>query len=454
MNNSFLHLRNEYPEFVYEDFNVIETEIEYKVTYIFRLKELTFKPVITISKKHITNKDIDKEYLNYLFFQYGLFDLMSYYKLTCSPKIIIKPMFIDSNQCSFFKKVLFNGLGEYFYKNSINLSYDEFLGISVESDKKYNLPTFVDNYKGNIIPIGGGKDSIVSMELLRNYHDYNKLFMLERNLYPENKAGYESIYKAGYNDSSIVLFKNELDLQLIELNKKGFLNGHIPISACISMASFILAYLNNKKYIVLSNEASANEGNFEGLSVNHQYSKGYEYEADFQNYSRTYLHPYIFYFSLLRGWNEYEIVREFLKEKKYLSVFRSCNRGTKENIWCNHCSKCLYVYIMLYPYLTDEEMKLVFDNDMLDDPSLEDTFLDLILPSRLKPFECVGTRLEINYALQMALKNKDKYPYLLKLYKEKYFENEINKDLVENFWNNENSIPEEYLVLFGDKNER
>ncbi|MBR6949448.1 MAG: hypothetical protein IKH54_04605 [Bacilli bacterium] len=454
MNNSFLHLRNEYPEFVYEDFNVIETEIEYKVTYIFRLKELTFKPVITISKKHITNKDIDKEYLNYLFFHYGLFDLMSYYKLTCSPKIIIKPMFIDSNQCSFFKKVLFNGLGEYFYKNSINLSYDEFLDISVESDKKYNLPTFVDNYKGNIIPIGGGKDSIVSMELLKNYHDYNKLFMLERNLYPENKAGYESIYKAGYNDSSIVLFKNELDLQLIELNKKGFLNGHIPISACISMASFILAYLNNKKYIVLSNEASANEGNFEGLSVNHQYSKGYEYEADFQNYSRTYLHPYIFYFSLLRGWNEYEIVREFLKEKKYLSVFRSCNRGTKENIWCNHCSKCLYVYIMLYPYLTDEEMKLVFDNDMLDDPSLEDTFLDLILPSRLKPFECVGTRLEINYALQMALKNKDKYPYLLKLYKEKYFENEINKDLVENFWNNENSIPEEYLVLFGDKNER
>ena len=454
MNNSFLQLRNEYPEFVYEDFNVIETEIEYKVTYIFRLKELTFKPVITISKKHITNKDIDKEYLNYLFFQYGLFDLMSYYKLTCSPKIIIKPMFIDSNQCSFFKKVLFNGLGEYFYKNSINLSYDEFLDISVESDKKYSLPTFVDNYKGNIIPIGGGKDSIVSMELLKNYHDYNKLFMLERNLYPENKAGYESIYKAGYNDSSIVLFKNELDLQLIELNKKGFLNGHIPISACISMASFILAYLNNKKYIVLSNEASANEGNFEGLSVNHQYSKGYEYEADFQNYSRTYLHPYIFYFSLLRGWNEYEIVREFLKEKKYLSVFRSCNRGTKENIWCNHCSKCLYVYIMLYPYLTDEEMKLVFDNDMLDDPSLEDTFLDLILPSRLKPFECVGTRLEINYALQMALKNKDKYPYLLKLYKEKYFENEINKDLVENFWNNENSIPKEYLVLFGDKYER
>lgn len=454
MNDIFLKLREDYPEFIYQSFSVLENDEEYKVTYEFQLNDIIFHPIITILKKNISNSNIDKEYLNYLFFQYGLFDLMSYYKLTCSPKLIIRPMYIDSNQCYFFKKVLYNGLGEYFYKNHINLNFNEFLDIIVESDYKYHLPKFVDMYEGNLIPVGGGKDSIVSMELLKDYHNVNKMFLLDRNLYPKNQAAYDSIYQAGYDDLDIVVFRNELDLQLLELNKKGFLNGHIPISACISMSSFILAYLNNKKYIVLSNEASANEGNFDGLNVNHQYSKSYEYELDFRNYSKKYLNPNICYFSLLRGWNEYEIVQEFLKHKEYLKLFRSCNRGTKKNIWCNHCSKCLYVYIMLYPYLTEYEMKLVFDHDMLNDKSLEEVFLDLVVASRLKPFECVGTRLEINYSLQEALRNKKKYPYLLLLYKNQYKIDDIDKTIIENYWNDDNSIPEEYLDLFGDKNER
>ena len=453
MNETFLKFRNEYPEFIYEDFKAMETSNEYIVTYLFRIKDLVFKPQITILKNSkMTN--INNEYLNYLFFQYGLFDLMSYYKLTCSPKLIIKPMYINKEQCNFFKKVLYNGLGEYFYKNNINISYDDFLDVIVESDKKYELPIFNETYTGNVIPIGGGKDSIVSMKLLDKYKEDNMFFMLERNLYPKNEAGYQSIYEGGYNDEDILIFKNDLDLKLLELNKQGFLNGHIPISACISMASFIMAYLTHKKYVVLSNEASANEGNFEGLNVNHQYSKSYEYESEFENYSNKYLNPNILYFSLLRGWSEYQILQEFLKHKEFLSVFRSCNRGTKENKWCNHCSKCLYVYIMLYPYLTDEEMSLVFDRNMLDDESLEEEFLGLILPERLKPFECVGTRLEINFALQEALRNKSDYPYLLRLYKEKFNINEIDKNELINYWNKENSIPEKYLLLFGDVNER
>ena len=80
LKDTFLMLREKYPEFVYQDFVVEENDIEYKVTYTFKLNELVFKPVIKISKDDISNSNIDKEYLNYLFFQYGLFDLMSYYK--------------------------------------------------------------------------------------------------------------------------------------------------------------------------------------------------------------------------------------------------------------------------------------------------------------------------------------------------------------------------------------
>lgn len=444
----FHKLRQEYPEFIYESFQVEETSKQYIVTYHYRMKELSFCPQIIVEKSQITNKKADSEFLNYLFFQYGLFDLMNYYKLTCSPKIIIRPMKISREQCNFFKKVLYHGLGEYFYKNGIELSYQEFVEFGVEATKEYTKKEIEGHFSGNLIPVGGGKDSIVTLELLKKCRSDNKVFMLERNLYPKNQAGYDSIQIAGYQEKDIVIFRNNLDLELLELNKKGYLNGHIPFSACLSMASFLMAYLTNKKYIVLSNEASANEGNVKGTMINHQYSKSYEYESDFRAYSKKYLTEKIEYFSLLRCWNEYEIVQEFLKHKEYLRIFRSCNRGTKENTWCNHCSKCLYVYIMLYPHLKEEEMKQIFSNEMLDDASLEEVFQSLVLEDVDKPFECVGEKNEINYSLQKALELKpENLPYLLKQYKEKYHPSVISSKEIEKYFNDQHFIPLEYLEI-------
>ncbi len=444
----FHKLRREYPEFIYESFELKENSKQYVVTYHYRIKELSFSPQIIVDKKQITNTKIEKEFLNYLFFQYGLFDLMNYYKLTCSPKIIIRPMKINKDQCEFFKKILYHGLGEYFYKNGIELSYQDFVEFESDSEKEYVNKEVEGDFSGNLIPVGGGKDSIVTLELLKGYHSDNKVFMLERNLYPKNQAGYDSIKIAGYQEQDIVIFQNNLDLELLELNKKGYLNGHIPFSACLSMASFLMAYLTNKKYIVLSNEASANEGNVKGTKINHQYSKSYEYEKDFREYAEKYLTNKIEYFSLLRCWNEYEIVQEFMKHKEYLNVFRSCNRGTKENVWCNHCSKCLYVYIMLYPYLTEKELGQIFSNPMLEDVSLEEVFQSLVLEDVDKPFECVGEKEEINYSLQKALElKKEKIPYLLKQYKEKYNFSIVPPERIEKYFNHQHFIPSEYLEI-------
>jgi len=444
----FQELRNQYREFIYESFQVEETSKQYTVTYHFRINELSFFPQVIVEKEQIKNKNIDRGFLDYLFFQYGLFDLMNYYKLTCSPKIIIKPMKINEEQCEFFKKILYHGLGEYFYKNGIDLTYQDFVEFEVDSECEYSNHMIDGDFSGNLIPVGGGKDSVVTLELLKDYHSDNKVFMLERNLYPKNQAGYDSIQVAGYQEEDIVILNNNLDLELLELNKKGYLNGHIPFSACLSMASFLMAYLTNKKYIVLSNEASANEGNVKGTKINHQYSKSYEYERDFREYTKKYLTDKIEYFSLLRCLNEYEIVQEFIKHKEYLSVFRSCNRGTKENIWCNHCSKCLYVYIMLYPHLKEEEMKQVFSNEMLDDDSLKEIFQALVLEDVDKPFECVGEKSEINYSLQKALKLKsENLPYLLKQYKEKYHPSIVSSKEIEKYFNNQHFIPSEYLEI-------
>ena len=60
---------------------------------------------------------------------------MNYYKLTCSKQIVIRPMYINEEQIQFFKKFLYNGLGEYFYNNNIKLSYEEFVELRQQHDK-------------------------------------------------------------------------------------------------------------------------------------------------------------------------------------------------------------------------------------------------------------------------------------------------------------------------------
>jgi hypothetical protein len=66
------------------------------------------------------------------------------------------------------------------------------------------------------------------------------------------------------------------------------LNGHTPFNALLAFLTYLVAYLGNKKYIVLSNESSANESNVRGLKVNHQYSKSFEFENDFNEYTKKY----------------------------------------------------------------------------------------------------------------------------------------------------------------------
>ena len=215
-----------------------------------------------------------------------------------------------------------------------------------------------------------------------------------------------------------------------------------------------MAYINNKKYIKLSKEASANEGKVLGNEINHQYSKSFEFEKDFREYTKNYFTEYIEYFSLLRCWNEFQIVKEFVKHPKYLVVFRSCNLGSKKNIWCGDCSKCLYVYIMLYPFIPKQKLIEIFGKDMLDYEEYKQMFLGLISDNYDKPFECVGTKEEINYALSISIKKYKDLPLLLNYYKDNFYEENKNYN-IEDYFNYENFINDKFLKMMGyDKNEK
>ena len=223
-----------------------------------------------------------------------------------------------------------------------------------------------------------------------------------------------------------VVAERKIDKLLLNLNRKGFLNGHTPFSAYLAFLTTLVASLFGQKYIALSNEKSSNEGNVKylGRTINHQWSKSFEFEIKFRKYSEKYLTEAVEYFSFLRPLYEIQIAEIFSRYPKYFPVFLSCNEayktasGTKKPAkkWCGKCSKCLFVFMVLYPFLKKKEILKIFGKNLFQDKKLLPLLQQLIGERGFKPFECVGTRSECRKALKLGLKKAKKtgeVPYLL-----------------------------------------
>ena len=428
-------LRNKYDTFIYEGYSIKKDNDKTTITFDFNVPNLThYYPTIEL------NNYIESDYTNYLIFHIGLVELISYWKATCSKNVIIKAGYLNNDQIEWFKKLYYYGLGELFYTNGITQNYDNFMNITCVIDEtNITYPNY--NGVGNLIPVGGGKDSNVTLELLKDSYDTNNVFIVN-----PKEVHLSCANAANYTDNKILSIKRTIDKNLIDLNKKGFINGHTPFSAMVAFTSFLTAFLNNKRYIVLSNEASANESNIDDTKINHQYSKTYEFENDFNEYTKKYFKIDITYFSILRPLNEYQIALLFSKYEKYHNIFKSCNVGSKEKpwIWCSNCPKCLFVYIMLSPFLYKEKLINIFNNDLYENKELLNTFIDLTGYGKNKPFECVGTYEEIRYAISKTINKLDNLPYLLKYYKDNY---ELIDIKLESFYNDENNLPEYFNSL-------
>ncbi len=284
---SFNNLRNEYKEFIYKSYKISEDETKIKIEYCFEIPNLSiFTPSIEIEKKNITFKNTNNDFVKNLVFNIGMIELISYWKCACPKKVIVKCGTLNNEQIEWFKKLYYYGLGEYRYINNIEIGIEDMMNITVDADEKYKLDTSkgeVSSLNGVLIPIGGGKDSCVTAELLNKYKDDNLCLIVGG-----KEPSIKSAEIAGYKDK-IVYVKRTIDKNLIELNKQGYLNGHTPFSSMLAFLSYLVAYLTGKKYIALSNESSANESNVEGEKINHQYSKSFEFEQDFRNYADKYL---------------------------------------------------------------------------------------------------------------------------------------------------------------------
>lgn len=447
MNNKFLELRTMYPKFIYENYEIIDNLDNYEIIYHFVIPTLEeFNPKLIIPKKIVKRNEIDTKFFNNLVFHIGMVEAISYFKSVCSPNIIIKCGYLNNEQIVWYKKLYYNGLGELLYRNNIDINIDDFVNFIIDNQKFECRKISFDSY-GNLINVGGGKDSCVSLELLANEKN-NACFLMNA-----KKPMLDCVRIAGYNDDDIYCIERIIDkAKIMKLNNLGYLNGHIPISSVIAFISYLIAYLSGKKYIVLSNESSANESYVKGKNINHQYSKSYEFESDFYAFTTKYFSDDIKYFSLLRPLSELQIAYIFSKLKKYHPIFKSCNLGSKGNDWnwCLNCSKCLFIYVILSPFLTEGELIEIFGEDLFNKNTLLDDFIGLIGESESKPFECVGTYDEVIYSvnktIQKYINNREELPYLLQFYYDKYGIKKVDDQILHSF-DEENNLDEKFRKL-------
>ncbi|MDP2820760.1 MAG: hypothetical protein Q8O39_00960 [bacterium] len=416
------NLRKKFPKFVYEKYGYKLKGNDLIVSFKFSVEpDIFFNPSIKIKNLSETAKNkIKTQTFENLVFNLGMVEIYSYWKASCSPEILVRAGFLNKKQIDFWRNLLTKGMGEFFYANKIDFRLKNFVKYKIDSNKKFKKINFTPKNKKVLVPMAGGKDSIVSLELLKSEFDVN-CFCLN-----PIKASLNVMKTAGIKKPLIV--EREIDQNLLDLNKKGFLNGHTPFSAYLHFLSLLLAYLFDFKYVAFSNEKSADEENIRylGKKINHQYSKSSDFEEKFRKYYKEFILQGIEIFSFLRHLSELEISYIFSGFKKYFPVFLSCNKpftiaarksGSKAG-WCGECPKCFSSFVSLYPFLEKQEILKIFNKNLFEDKKLLATMKSFLDEKKPKPFECVLTRKELKTALSGSIikEKRNKLPYLLKYY--------------------------------------
>jgi hypothetical protein len=255
-----------------------------------------------------------------------------------------------------------------------------------------------------LVPIGGGKDSAVALEIVRRSGFELALFSLG-----DAAPIARTVAVAGLPR---LLATRTLDSGLSALNAAGALNGHVPITAIVSCVALLTAALNGFDAVAMANERSASAGNvvWDGVEVNHQFSKGLGAER-LLSAAVDEIAPGLRLFSVLRPASELAIARAFARMQPYHAAFTSCNAifrldpALRASSWCCDCPKCRFVFLALAPFTAPERLREVFGRDLLDEDGQFAGFALLTATGGHKPFECVGEEHESLAAIRLLARD-------------------------------------------------
>ncbi|MEN4903549.1 UDP-N-acetyl-alpha-D-muramoyl-L-alanyl-L-glutamate epimerase [Luteimonas sp. TWI662] len=327
---------------------------------------------------------------------------VSYYKAAVPPQIRIDGYTIDAATAALLEDAYVHGLGEFAYRNGLDLHGKIRFPADAAADE-VTAPA-LDLRAHALVAIGGGKDSLVSIEALRALDVAQTVAWI---------GGSQLIRVCAERTGLPTLnIGRQLAPQLFEYNRHGALNGHIPVTAINSAILVLAAVLHGVDQVVFSNERSASYGSLiqaaDGSTtneVNHQWSKGWAFERAFGEHVQRHVAADLHYYSLLRPLSELAVARQFARTDRYDAHFSSCNRNfhllgeRPVNRWCGICPKCHFVFLALAPFMPKPRLVAIFGRNLLDDAAQVAGFDALLEYRDHKPFECVGEGRESRAAM-------------------------------------------------------
>jgi len=355
----------------------------------FRLGELRFTEILTFPAGGDYSVVATPAFLKLLRLTAVVLGV-SYFKLRAPFRVAV-PFPLTTREHDFALDVYENGLGEFYARNNLI----RFGQIEIDDPGDHGhapaAPVLRDRA---LLPIGGGKDSLVSAQLLEAAGiDFVPFAVNPKGpiLGSVDRLGRPALY-----------ITRRLDPEMIRLGKEpGYYNGHVPSTAINSMIAALTAMLFSFNRIILSNERSASEGNveFDGRQANHQHSKSLDFETLIAEVLKHATGGALRYFSLLRPYSEARIAALFARVSRFDHVFSSCNENFKlaghdGPLWCGRCPKCHFVFLIFAPVMDKTRLTGIFGQNLLAQPGHERSFRELTGLAGQKPWECVGEILE------------------------------------------------------------
>ncbi|MEP7044739.1 MAG: UDP-N-acetyl-alpha-D-muramoyl-L-alanyl-L-glutamate epimerase [Dokdonella sp.] len=334
---------------------------------------------------------------------------VSYYKAGVPSRIRVESQALDASTATFLDALYLHGLGEFAYQNKLDLRGR----IRFPIDQASTAPprqrpaghaggafaSVLGLPRRTLVPIGGGKDSLVSVGLLAQAGEEATAVWVGNSPLIEACAARTGL--------PLLNLRRTLSPLLFDYNKMGAYNGHVPVTAINSAILVVAAILYGYDAIAFSNERSASSATLEydGQPINHQWSKGWAFEHAFADLLHARVAADLDYYSLLRPLSELAVAARFARSMRYDDVFSSCNRNFRilgprpTDRWCGQCPKCHFVFLALAPFMPKPRLLAIFGRNLLDDAALAAGFDALLEYREHKPFECVGEGVESRAAL-------------------------------------------------------
>ncbi len=322
----------------------------------------------------------------------------SYYK-AATPAHVTVPGGLTASERRLLDALLGPGLGELYFVNGLDPA-----GPWVEAPARSEAPAGdLGLARRSLVPVGGGKDSCVTIEALQAAGEDPLLASVRR--FPVIDAVLD---RAG---GDVVHVGRALDPRLLELNRRGARNGHVPVTAVVSLVLCLVAVRAGCDSVVMSNERSASEAtrDWRGAAVNHQWSKSLVAEELLAGVLAGAVGTGLSWFSLLRPFSELAICRLFAASgRRFFNAFSSCNAafrldaGRRVDGWDRDCPKCRFVALALAPWLDRAEVVAIQGGDVLDDPRQVEGLAGLVEAGPPKPVAGVGEVAESRVAVRLA----------------------------------------------------